>query len=527
MAPILLGSAHMGGKIKLMIGKLMLKIRRLSAWKIILVSVLASEILSEAITASMDMALKGTVTSDYLITGAVAALLVSFVIVAILASALNHMREDDNRITRQEEIIAESREIYRQIFQQASDYILVLEPRPDSPPIITDGSESAFEKHGYTRDEMIGKPVSMLISEKYAGLIKDRIPLILTGNTVKFETEHVRKDRTVFNVELIIKMITVSGKPIIYSIERDITDRKELERRQIELMNGIEKALNLAQTEKNNAIEANKLKSEFIANISHELNTPLTSVIGYSHLAIDRDKEIAEILDTMIRLVGGPGAQAPSTGTLSELTELAVRAKQAAAESAKCDAVVSEQGHRLHALISDLIDLSALEAGRVKFEELAVSAYLLLDSLERVQGKFAAEKKLALKSNAGEFLSEDIVFLGDAKKIEKVLEHLVENAIKYSKKGEINVVCGRRDGHVVFSVKDQGVGINDEEKEKIFDTFRQLDGSSTRSQGGLGLGLSLVRKLVLAMNGNIDLKSEVGKGSEFIVSIPYRPVLPQ
>lgn len=495
-------------------------------WQIILSAVLSAGILTEIIVSAMGIILKGAVTWDYLLTGAVASSIVSFATVGMLMTAMNHLLENEKRIVKQEEMIIESQEIYKQIFQHASDYIFVLEPQLDGPSIITDASEQAFEKHGYTRGELIGKPITFLVSEKFIPSTKERAALIRSGKAVKFEVEHVRKDGTVFSVEAVAKMIIVNGKRIIYSVERDVTERKDLEKQRAELMSAIETALTLAQVEKNNAVDANKLKSEFIANISHELNTPLTSVLGYSHLAKDRDKEITEILTKVIGLLRGSGG-VPSESTLADVAQLAEKARVASEDSAKCDSVVSEQGQKLYTLIGDLIDLSSLEAGRAKFEEQAVSAYLLLDSLNQVYGKQAAEKKITLVSNAAEFQSKDLVFLGDAKKIEKILEHLVENAIKYSDKGEVNVTVSRENGNVMFRVKDEGMGVSEDEKDKIYDTFRQLDGSSTRSQGGLGLGLSLARKLTLAMNGKIDLKSEPGKGSEFTVSVPYRSVIPQ
>jgi PAS domain S-box-containing protein len=512
-----------------MIGATARGIRAMKFWQIVLLSVLASEILTGLVVVTMDLVLNGVVTWDYIVTGAVAAFIVSLIVAAILASALNHMVQQDAVLKKAEKELDENRERYRQIFQQAADYILILESEDDGSFVITEASDSAFEKHGYTREEMLGRPITFLISEKIktGSLVRDRFELIRAGKAVKFETEHVRKDGSIFNVEVVARMMTINGKSWVFTVERDITDRKELEKRQLELLSTVEDALTQVRIERNNAVVANKVMSEFIANISHELNTPLTSVLGYSHLAIGMDEEISKNLYEIIGISQNtlPGAGAHGTA-LDKIAGIAQSAKKVAEESAKCDALVKKEGQRLYMLLSDLMDLSVLEAGRAKVEKVAVSAHLLLDSLESVHGKLAAEKNLVFRSNAGELLRTDLVFLGDEKKLGKVLEHLVENAIKYSGKGEVRVTAGKENGNVIFRVKDEGMGISHDEKDRIFEMFHQLDGSSTRAHGGLGLGLSLVRKLVSVMGGSLSMTSEVGKGSEFTVSIPYESGLP-
>ncbi|MBI3581539.1 MAG: PAS domain S-box protein [Nitrospinae bacterium] len=498
-------------------------------WQIVLLSVLASEILTGLVVVAMDLLLHGVVTWDFMVTGAVAAFIVSLIIAVVLTSALRRLVEQEAVLRKAENDRDENRERYKQIFQQAADYILILESAEGGSFVIAEASDSAFEKHGYTRDEMLGKPITFLVSEKFKtdSQVRERFELIRSGRAVKFETEHVRKDGSIFNAEVAARMITINGKSCVFTVERDITDRKELEKRQLELLSAVEHALAQARTERNNAVAANKVMSGFIANISHELNTPLTSVLGYSHLAIGMDEEISKNLREIIGISQNTLSGAGTHGAaLDKIAGIAQSAGRIAEESARCDALVKEQGQRLHMLLSDLVDLSVLEAGRAKVEKLAVSTHLLLDSLERGHGKLAAEKNLALRSNAGDLLRDDLVFLGDAKKMGRVLEHLVENAIKYSGRGDIRVTAGKENGNVVFRVRDEGMGISHDERDKIFETFRQLDGSSTRAQGGLGLGLSLARKLTSVMGGSLGMTSEVGKGSEFTVSIPYESGLP-
>ncbi len=492
-----------------MVDMLIRTAQKMKPCQIIVISILASETLTGFIVSVMDFFLNGAVTPDFLITGAVAALIVSFIIVTIIVIALNRIRENEAR--------------YHQIFQQATDYILVLELSPEGHPIISDASDSAFEKHGYSREEMRGKPISFLDSEASRSQVSERMRLLTLNKHANFEAEHVRKDGGKFVVEVTAKMITINGKSVIYTIERDITERKKLEEHQMELVKQTVDALEDAQAERKNAEEANRLKSEFLANMSHELNTPLTSVLGYSRLANDLDRETAANMAKIIEIIDR--SDDPRAALLAEIKSLAYIAREAAHETAKYDDIVLEQGEALFNMLNDLMDLSMLESGQIKVAEHVVSTYTLLAHVEKIHGETAKEKGLSFSVNINDFRPTDIVFLGDQNKLEKALNSLVQNAIKYSGKGEIHVAASIEDGNIVFRVKDEGVGIQDPEKEKIFETFRQLDGSSTRQQGGLGLGLSLARKLVHAMGGDIIVQSEVGKGSEFSIKLPYRPVL--
>ncbi len=304
----------------------------------------------------------------------------------------------------------------------------------------------------------------------------------------------------------------------IVGVGVDITERKELEREQVELIRQTVDALEEAHAERKNAEEANRLKSEFLANMSHELHTPLTSVIGYSRIAGDRCRDVSIALAKMIAMSKNPGGKPVA----EECASLATGATEAVDDALAFNNVVVEQGQRLFQLISDLLDLSMLEAGQMKILSQVVSTFMLLASVRESQYRDAEAKGLTLTVNSKDFRNSDMVFMGDAKKLEHVLINLVQNAIKYSIKGEVRVTASRDGGNIVFSVSDKGIGIPDKERDRIFESFRQLDGSSTRTQGGVGLGLSLAKRLMDTMGGAISVESEVGKGSVFSVTLPYR-----
>ncbi len=273
---------------------------------------------------------------------------------------------------------------------------------------------------------------------------------------------------------------------------------------------------------KESAEAANRLKTEFLSNMTHELNTPLTSVLGYSRLANDRDRDMAAALARIVEItdrLDNPEAPWPA--------EVRLHAKSALDtihEVEKYEAIVLEQGQRLFNLLNDLMDLSRLESGQMKVEAHTVSTFMLLTTMARYYRDAAMMKGLAFSDNASDFRPNDLLFIGDRKWLEKALGNLVQNAIKFSTAGTIQVTVSRIGTDILFHVKDEGIGIQEDERGKLFESFRQLDGSSTRVRGGVGLGLGFARKLVQAMGGDISVKSEFGKGSEFVITIPYRPV---
>ncbi|MCC6893148.1 MAG: HAMP domain-containing protein [Anaerolineae bacterium] len=232
------------------------------------------------------------------------------------------------------------------------------------------------------------------------------------------------------------------------------------------------------------AQEASRLKDEFLAIMSHELRTPLNAMIGFQGILL-------------------------MTGKLDEKAQHMVRRAQANA-------------HRLLTLINDILDVSRIESGRMQFVKSEVGLHDLVDRLESQMSVLADEKKLQFTVDIDPHLPPTILIDEDA--LTKIITNLLGNAFKFTEKGGVDLKLAQRDSTVVITVQDTGIGIPTHMHNAIFERFRQVDGSSNRTHGGSGLGLAIVQKLVLALNGTINVQSVVGEGSAFTVVLPLEAV---
>jgi len=367
-----------------------------------------------------------------------------------------------------EEALRESEEKFRALFEQAGDYAFILEPDDKSLLMIADANESALRVHGYTREEIIGMPVLDLDMHIDIRSGPEMMKRLMEGETLQFETVHHRKDGSVFPVEVTAKAVQIPGKPLfILSTEHDITERKKAEESLIKA--------------KEEAESADKLKSAFLATMSHELRTPLNSIIGFSGILLQE-----------------------KPGPLNE-------------EQKKQIHLVQSSGRRLLSLINDILDLSKIEAGQFTASYEYFDIEEVLEDILKLQAPSINGKGLSLNFIKSK---EAIVILSDKLRVHQVILNLVNNAIKFTDKGSVTIECYKDDDFVKVAVSDTGIGIIEEDLDKLFNPFIQIESHLSRKHEGSGLGLSICQKLMKLLHGTISVKSEYGAGSTFTIALP-------
>ena len=271
------------------------------------------------------------------------------------------------------------------------------------------------------------------------------------------------------------------GRPLMmYGTHTDISDDKTREAALRDTNRKLEEATRRAEA-------ANEAKSEFLANMSHEIRTPLNAIIGMSEL-LEKDPH-------------GPDAR-------------------------ECLETIRSSGDGLLALINDILDFSKIEAGLLALELVPVDLRHCLESALQIVSMPAAEKSLSLRFTLDPKLPKAV--LGDLLRLRQILVNLLMNAVKFTDRGEVLLSLSRKGpskkgGQILFSVRDTGIGIAGTKLSGLFQSFNQLDASTSRRYGGTGLGLAISRRLVGLMGGRIWATSVPGKGSTFHFQIPLRP----
>lgn len=232
------------------------------------------------------------------------------------------------------------------------------------------------------------------------------------------------------------------------------------------------------------AEKANQSKSRFLANISHELRTPMNGILGASELL-------------------APLASTPEQTTYIEL--------------------INRSSHTLLTLLNDLLDLSKIEAGKMELETVSFDIRRLVDHVQHLLEIRASSKGLAFHTQVSKGIASHV--LGDEIRIQQILLNLAGNAIKFTPEGSVSLTISLTSSNrqLRFEVRDTGIGIPAEKQKLLFNRFQQMESSTTRQYGGTGLGLSICKQLVQLMQGEIGIHSTAGEGSCFWFEIPYQP----
>jgi len=226
--------------------------------------------------------------------------------------------------------------------------------------------------------------------------------------------------------------------------------------------------------------EANRLKSEFLSNMSHELRTPLNSILALSRLMTDQQDASPE-------------------------------------ERHEYLGIIERNGRQLLELINDILDLSKIESGKLEIRKEEVSLSSVIGDVVEIFRPLAEEKGIGLEEEIDESLP---VVESDQSRLRQILRNLIGNAVKFTEDGLVRIRASVEGEHLRIDVSDTGIGIPEEQRETVFDEFRQLDGSSARRYEGTGLGLAIARKSARLLGGDITVQSRVDEGSTFTVILP-------
>jgi two-component system sensor histidine kinase/response regulator len=329
--------------------------------------------------------------------------------------------------------------------------------------------------HRYRLEEWIAharegdEAAAKLMTENFEAAVAGKVPVFDAVYAYKRPVD----GRVVWLHDLGNVVKDSNGKAVeMFGVVQDIDDFKRLE---MELTGA-----------KAKAEEATEMKSMFLANMSHEIRTPMNAIIGLSHLAL----------------------------------KTPLNSKQRDYISK-----VHNAGTSLLAIINDILDFSKIEAGKLDLETTDFKLDEVISSVTTLTAQKAHEKGLEFLAHAARGIPE--VLLGDPLRLGQILTNFVNNAVKFTEKGEIrlNIELLERTGEKVqlkFAVRDSGIGMTKEQSAKLFQPFTQADMSTTRKHGGTGLGLTICRRLVELMGGRIWLESEPGAGSTFYFTVWLR-----
>ena len=388
---------------------------------------------------------------------------------------MRHKKQLEDQIEKRmasERLLRETEAYFRGVLERAPDGLLVV----DVDGRIRLANAQCETLFGYTRDELIGQLVEILVPDT----IRPQHPELRASfhqapttraMGAKSELHARRKDGSLFPVDIGLSPLPGrEGADIQVAVSvRDITERKQAE---VEL-----------KAAKQKAEEATRLKSMFLANMSHEIRTPMNAIIGLSHLALK--------------------------------TQLSAKQRDYVSK-------VHNAGTSLLAVINDILDFSKIEAGKLDVETTDFRLDDVISSMTTVTGQKATDKGLEFLAHVAPGIPQFLI--GDPHRLGQVLTNLVSNAVKFTEHGEIvvSVALLQQTGEkcqLKFSVRDTGIGMSKEQAAKLFQPFTQADMSTTRKYGGTGLGLTVSRRLVELMGGQIWLDSAPGVGTTFTFTV--------
>jgi two-component system sensor histidine kinase/response regulator len=348
----------------------------------------------------------------------------------------------------------------------AADAVFWINPVDGKIEYANEASSRSLE---FSREELLKMNIADINPDVTPARLAERFQELREKPSLTWEGKAQSRSGRVFDTEVTVFLAEYLDRQLMVANVKDITDRKLAE-------DEMRKAKEMAEA-------ATKTKSDFLANMSHEIRTPMNAVIGLTHLALKTD--------------------------LTRKQEDYLTKIKSAAQA-------------LLGIINDILDFSKIEAGKLDIEKTDFQMEDVLNNLSSIVSQKAQEKNLEFLISSQHDIPHNLI--GDPLRLGQILINLVNNAVKFTDKGEVVVSVSLEEQvddrvKVRFSVRDSGIGMTPEQSARLFQAFAQADTSTTRKYGGTGLGLSISKKLVEMMEGSIWAESEYGKGSSFIFNV--------
>jgi PAS domain S-box-containing protein len=384
-----------------------------------------------------------------------------------------HVARDITERVRADEAVREGEERFRDLAELLPQIIYEM----DLEGRLTFVNRNAFEVFGYTQDDLQAgvNNLDMLVPQERERARRNMARILQGEDLGGNEYTAQRKDGSLIPIVIYSSPIMRDGRPVgLRGIIVDITQRKEAERVSAEAQEAAE--------------AADRAKGEFLANMSHEIRTPLTSILSLTDLLADQELSAAERREHLH--------------------------------------TIGRNAENLLALVNDVLDLSKIDEGKTELESIECSPQQIVEEVRSLMQIRANEKNLRLDVCLELPLPRTI--RTDPVRLRQILVNLVGNAVKFTQEGGVQITIGcrrREDGRTQlrFEVADTGIGMTGDQLNRIFEAFTQADTSHTRRFGGTGLGLSISQKLTKMLGGEIEVHSEFGIGSTFILSLDLGP----